>query len=223
MLEASPTFSSSVTSLGSIAKLLDSKYMSKRLKAACFSGTLGEHLHKELDSWQGRVYLKRWGTVESCIIQVFKLKAILLWGWDKDRFLNMSGGGKVSDEGCIAEVDVALQSTFWWACMMALEIFAICIQEANVWCVSCQCHGPWLRTCNDKDVKKVWMSCPMRGRRAPELAAGEFVAHMKGCFQSGSAKVAVALASSPVTQSDKGEIVTEFERCSAKLLFTFFL
>ena len=113
MLDVAPQLNAAVDLLGSIAKLLDSKYIAKRLKASCFvSGELGEALHKDLDRWAGRVYNERWGTVDICIMQVLKLMLVLLWGWHKDRYLHMSGGG-VSDEGQIALCDDELTSDFW--------------------------------------------------------------------------------------------------------------
>ena len=110
-LDASPQLSASVDSLGHIAKLLDCKYTLKRLLEACYSGSLGERLHDDLKSWHGRVHKMRWGTVACCVCQLMKLKEILVWGWDKDRYLHMTSGGGVSDDGLIANCDEAITSS----------------------------------------------------------------------------------------------------------------
>ena len=223
-LDASPQLSASVDSLGHIAKLLDCKYTLKRLLEACYSGSLGESLHDDLKSWHGRVHKMRWGTVAGCVVQIMKLKEILLWGWDKDRYLHITSAVQnhgVSDDGLIANCDEAITSDDFWGCMTAMEILALCIAEANEWCAACPCHGPWIKSCNDPAVLRAWRTCPMRGRRAPELAAGDFLEFFRSSVQRASGKLAFALASSPLSKSVQGIIVAEFELSTGRLLFTF--
>ena len=221
-LDASPHLSNAVESLGHIARLLDSKYTLKRLLEACFKGSLGESLHADLKSWRGRVHKERWGTIVCRVCQLVKLKEILLWGWNKDSYLQMSSGnGAVSDDGLLANCDEAITSDDFWGCMTALEFLAICIEEANKWCAGCPCHGPWMKSCNVRAVSKVWETCPMRGRRAPELAAGDFIESFWNSVHNASGKLALKLSSSPLSKSLQGRIVGEFEGSTGKLLFTF--
>ena len=220
-VDVCPGFSSAIDGLTAVAKLLDSKYTAKRLKAACFSGALGESLHADLDPWRGRIHKMRWGTVDSCIVQVQKLKPVLRWGWDSDKYLHMSGGGGVSDEGMIAKCNEAITSEMWWARIMAMEIIALSLQSAQEWCACCPCHWESLQHCHDKAVKSTFQTCPMRGRRAPELAAGDFVEFFRGSVRGGSAKLALKLGPLDLTQPEKSDIVAEFECSIAKLLFTF--
>ena len=84
------------------------------------------------------------GDCEACVLQIVKLKAVPLWGWDSDRYLN---GGGVGDEGMIMTCGTALKSEFWWLCMSGLDLLAGCLLEANMWARSCPCHGPSLATC----------------------------------------------------------------------------
>lgn len=68
------------------------------------------------------------------------------------------------------EVDETLASPFFWAFLHLLDALNSILTHITAWCESCACHPPEVR----KALAELGItgSCPLRGRRCPELAAG---------------------------------------------------
>ncbi|CAE7825327.1 unnamed protein product, partial [Symbiodinium sp. CCMP2592] len=79
--------------------------------------------------------------------------------------------------------DSAVQNAEVWQYMSMLrKLFAIS-DELLVWFQSCPCHPREAAAQDDEDRCKHYAACPMKGRRAPELAAGFVVSFMRDQLQ----------------------------------------
>ena len=79
--------------------------------------------------------------------------------------------------------DLAVQSAEVWQYMSMLrKLFAVS-DELLVWFQSCPCHPREAAAQDDEDQCKHYAACPMKGRRAPELAGGFMVSFMRHQLQ----------------------------------------
>ena len=116
---------------------------------------------------------------------------LLQFGWDAAKY---KGGRGVAapNEGedshqfgvDIAVVDEAIKSQLFWARLKMLESLAIVLRKCLAWAESCPCHSNGNAVLQREDIPKLWASCPVRGCRAPELAAGDFFQCLTGMWTS---------------------------------------
>eukprot|EP00439_Symbiodinium_sp_Y106_P082342 s887_g21.t1 len=99
-----------------------------------------------------------------------------------------AGEGQVLAEAVRGKIrsqnfDLAVQNASVWQYMSMLrKLFAIS-DELLAWFQACPCHPPG-EASEDDDLCKHYAACPMKGRRAPELAAGFIVDFMRERLQS---------------------------------------
>ena len=184
-------------------------------KATCFKRDNGKALHHDLDSWRGRVYEKRWATVSACVLLLSVLKSVLCWGWDSHEY--SLGDGKVADQAEISKVDGALTSDFLWGCMIVLQVLSYGVDRAAAWANSCRCH--WGLECDDPEVMKRWRQCAMRGRRLPEVSAGDFVNDVRGLLETSHGKWLASLSALSLGKEQVGKLVHGFELVRSNFLF----
>ena len=142
-----------------------------------------------------------------CTIRMLGLQTALTF-WDLARYMAGSSSHRRLEEGdpnddsdadtkhvCKArEADEAITSIFWWCYLMGIAMLAQVIIAAIEWAEGCMCHG-----CLDQEgvpavVLAVWDNCPMRGFRAAELAAGEFMDFIQQLLLASIARLAASLS-----------------------------
>lgn len=217
VLGSMPVVSESIDRLAHVATLLRESATCTRLCETCFGTPVGKHHHAELLGFSGSVYRARWGTVAWCVSQVLGLERILRWGWSKEAYLSatsFANVGPVSAETKvhIEQIDQALCDDFWWSSLRVLDAIYGVVRTSFIWAESCPCHfGEWEFGGNvPAEAKKVWSGCPMRGRRLPELACGDFQEVLKGLLDKKLASLLLSLPAS-LDPGQRACLAKEFE------------
>ena len=71
---------------------------------------MGQMFVKDINSWRGLVYEKRWGTVAHAVHNAIKRQHVLQWGWSLDSW-NAGATGK-SKSNMAERVDQAVTDPF---------------------------------------------------------------------------------------------------------------
>ena len=105
------------------------------------------------------------------------------------------------------------------------EVVCGLLRQHIRWAESCPCHDHLLQTHREDlqtepDLLKQFLSCPMRGLRAPELSAGQFLDLLSSLWQVSAAEVLRVLPAA-MEERDRKAIMQEFDRARAHLAFYF--
>ena len=229
LLSAVPELDDAVESLAQVAAFLRHTHTRERLQEACFGDTVGRTFHASLKGFSGKVHRGRWGTVAFANESVLALQAPLRRFWDYEKYRAVAGVACSSElqphqagdkEGVRMQiVDEALASSFWWAQLITLDFVFRLIRRLLTWADGCKCHT-MLEEEQRPDLVSRWKRCPLRGRRLPELAAGDFFGMFVELCSTTAAAMLMALPSD-LTRDERGKCFQNFERGRAHLLFTF--
>lgn len=134
----------------------------------------------------------------------------------------------------VATVDAAVSSTFFWSYILMLQTLARTLATLVSWVDGCTCHwfvlqalregaGEGVDTLADAaatmQARHAWERCPLRGRRLPELAAGDFVHDLGELFAQRGVHLVQSLALD-LTDPQRLSIIKDFERGRSHLAFT---
>ena len=100
-----------------------------------------------------------------------------------------------------------------------LQALARILVEANAWAESCPCHSGLLQDIHSEDydkgvylkVVRDCLSCPLRGRRCAELAAGDFQMFVDKLFKQQASLILLDMHPS-LAESEIMLIMQDFER-----------
>ena len=169
-------------------------------------------LHLKRFTAQG--YRMRWGTVADAILKLTQdVRASLVWGWSLKKYLAGSSRhaamtehakieGDAEAEEFATRLDVVndvIPTYFWWSYWDMLKRISSVLQRLLVWAESCACHYDLLQKLCDDDLVaeagidkserdaalRACRTCPMRGRRCPEIACGDVVELAKDLLHAG--------------------------------------
>jgi hypothetical protein len=215
-----------------LSDFLRRKETKEKLIETCFSHGVGRTLAPGIRHFVARVHEERWGTVADCIPKLCKLRNTLQYGWNLERFCGMpeeaalqaaEDAGEDAEGAAHDRLDVvhrAIGSAFFWGYLNAIQGIADSLTKCMAWAESCPCH--WGLDCDTagKELQELWGSCPMRRRRCPELAAGDFMDELKRSLATTAAEVALGL---PVELSaqERADILLDVEAGRGHLLFYF--
>ncbi|CAK9065537.1 unnamed protein product [Durusdinium trenchii] len=184
-------FQETINRLKEVAALLDRPETKERLLATCYKGMLGEALASEIKAFSGHVYEERWGTVSHCALQLNRCESSLRHMWDLDKYSGTSSACVRGESSNLVVVDDAIGSDFFWAYITMLCKFAKLQTQLMSWAEGCPCHWEVMQSEGiPVELRRLWESCPMRGKRAAELASGKFHSmlqefldkHVQCCF-----------------------------------------
>ena len=139
---------------------------------------------------------RAWGVVSSGISWVLERKVILQRSWRADALL--AGAPDEPDEGgqegakLLQRVDDAVQSSLFWAFVDMCSTITSMLDDITSWTQGCACHGRQLMA----QLKPLLhghgpLSCPMRGRRAPEVAEGALSRFIDNLFLFNDSQLAL--------------------------------
>jgi hypothetical protein len=220
LLTVTTTFAEAVDKLSAVADMLSKPESLKRLLATCFSDPIGSLHAAALRAFVGHVHKERWGTIATCVRNILKIKSRLRFGWNLDSYLNDQAGKEVRDR--MQLIDEAIRSDFWWSCIEAAEYLMSVVRNCLIWAESCPCHHHLLNLDADPSLVRRWVSCPMRGRRLPELAAGDFDDAFSELFDDGLAQLLTSIPST-ISAEQRAILAQDFSRGRAHLVFQFAL
>jgi len=184
-----------------------------------------------------------WGVHEKVIWWATSRQSMLRTAWDFGRLRRGSNdGGDVAAAG--AQVDAseqsreesarvmrlagdAIQSKFFWIYLQMLQSLSSVLKHMTAWSHSCPSHSVHARDLIgqqaeevDQDRKKVQEKCPLRGLRAPCMAAGalkDFIAEVLRMSQ-----VQLALRRAAWLEPDERiKVMSDFEAGRAHFAYEF--
>ena len=214
-----PKCKEGISPLTEIASMLHRKHNRQRLLNTCYSSMLGKQFHGVLKSWRGLVWDKRWGTVAHAVKNALERRRVLQWGWDKDCF-NAGTSGK-SKSNYVEVVDGAVNDVFFWTSLEVLDELYKNVRMALDWTSACPCHSFELGTDLSEVpnwVWKLWLGCPMAGRRLPEITAGDFLLRFKELCLVSAANLVLSF-SEDLSSAQRGLLLQEFEKGRGYMLF----
>ena len=163
-----------------VCRLLHRRSPREKLLERCFRTSVGQAFRKDIQKIRGHIHKGRWGTVMFSVPELLKVEKVLRWAWDKDAFMGRAGADGANDDedtNLAVEADKAISSPFWWGWLHMLEHVCKVVRRAISWIEGCSCHSKLLHgEVSDfpPELVRQWRSCPMRGRRAAEISAGDF-------------------------------------------------
>ena len=206
-----------VSNMAVLSKFLSERHSKERLIAKCFSeGLPAEAPFKfAVQTFSSQCYRPRWGTVAKCSLDLQKVLPALRHGWSMDKYLDGGNAASASKEGTsIEQVDRLVRCHFFEAYLIVLSCFAKLTLHLVAWSESCPCHWHLLTAggaaAMEPSVRRLLESCPMRGRRAPELAMNGFMAEL-AAFSSRSAASLAQRFPCDLPDDSRSCIVHDFE------------
>ena len=228
-----------------VANLLRRPESSSRLETTCFDSDIGTHLWSSsgLGKFGGSCYPERWGTVACCLTQLTSdMQQALEWGWDLQKYrFGQAGAVQENDSEFSSQlglVDETLSSPYWLAYWGMLKRIAKVLKAALEWCEGCRCHDELVRAIRSGDhddgkrgqqdsplrwILKAALGCCCRGRRCPELAAGDFDVFTTMLFDEEASVLVLELGRKNLDDSERTSIMMDFERARQHLMGTFTL
>lgn len=215
LLGAMDSITEAVEQMAEVARLIRLPETCKRLCETCFADPIAQYYHGLLKAFKGNVHKERWGTIAHCTSELLELKEVLISRWDKDLYMGQQTAEHATN---IDMVDRAIRSDMFWASLQCLELLMKVMRRCMDWCESCPCHYNLLESGAAVELERRWSRCPLRGRRLPEVAAGDFGNLFTELFDNMSAQ-ALLLLPGALTASDRSRLLQDLARGRAHLAF----
>ena len=224
-------YSDMVQNAKAVADLCRRKESCDRLIATCFSDSIGMVLQADIRAFHGHIYLERWGTVADCVPRLLKIRAALTSRWSIKKYNDGDvAAARRQDDPDVPHphsvrldiADAAITSPGFWAYMLMLNVIAEVLDRLLHWIEGCSCH--WSADWDSAPFKlrQLWKKCPLRGRRCPELAAGDFLQEATRLLDMGSARLSCLLGER-LSGADRMGVLVDFESGRYFLLYYFTL
>ena len=218
-----------VVGLKRVAKLLSGKESKQQLLETCFSSGFAVGFQQEVASFKCSVHEKRWNTIAFSVRSLSELEPALRSCWDVKVYLrgrNMPQAKEDLDgdeHGVhLAGANDALLSDHWWSCLHIFLQVAIVQSAATEYANGCDCHSELLREEVGSDLRLLWESCPLRGRRCPQLVAGEFFTVAQRLFDCSAVRLEADLPRN-MAQEQVHELMSDFEAARQYILSSYIM
>ena len=175
--------------LGLFEALLCNRDRRERFVATCVPADAADS--SLFKNFSGSLYEKRWGAVVSFLRKLLPLLSPLQKYWSHEKFsqsYQQRGRAADNDQGdegggsfVAPELTSALQSAMFHVyATLVLSLFNV-VEDLASWFEGCLCHEHQLKQPKNKTARVAhkeirefgpYAFCPMKGKRAPELAAG---------------------------------------------------
>ena len=210
-----------------VCNLVRRKTTRERLLERCFGHGNAVALRGPILRFDGKIHKERWGTIAHAVDELLRVEVSLRHAWSIDRY----GRGRPQrdfegDEAAwraeIETVDESIESAYFWDSVRVLSYLSKLITRCIWWAESCSCH--WSRDWRNAspEERKLWLQCPMKGKRAPELAAGDFFDIFDELGRLYLVHVLGSL-SRDLTPPQRGQLAQDFEQGRAHLFTVFTL
>ena len=215
-----------VQGLKVVAKFLSEKETKQQLLATCFSAVPGIAWRDSIAEYHGKVHEERWGTIAHAVRRVSSLKVALRTCWDLQKF---TAGGPVrsrpgQDQAAFGHhleaIDECINSDMWWGVMHVFREIALVQIHVSDWGNSCPCHGYLSKEDVAADVSQLWNARPLRGRRAAEVAAGDFFDLLSNLFTQAATRVESGLPPQLSPQQVRS-VMKDFEAARSHIMTPF--
>lgn len=195
-LTAAVGFDEVLVGLRAICHFMSDKTTRNLYCATCLIGA-AQALSTLFDGFSESLVDWRWASIWSCVKKLVELEDALRSTWDKDKIVGRTAGAKVADpvqrEGVdqgfgahLGDAKEAIKSAYFWSYVKMLFIVGVVAEHLFAWVESCPCHGSLqLGALNWSTARREFArmhaefreihTCPLRGRRGPELARGSCI------------------------------------------------
>ena len=213
-------YDAEVDNMSTLAKFLRDRHSKERLISKCFSsGDAAAHpIRSLIESFSSQCYKERWGTVAKCALDLRRVLPALRLGWSKAAYLdgaaNGPGANAAESARAVEIVDGLVSSPRFEAYLLMLQAFSRLILHLLDWAESCPCHWHILAGPGSEDLpsyqRRMLKDCPMRTRRAPELALGDFMQEVVSFSQQSAVRLFQELPSD-LSEADRAMVLRESE------------
>ena len=182
--------------LTAITNLLCTPHLLELFLQRCIRNTPFESYEKAFSKAFPRVVEWRWASLTQALGWLLPLRGPLQAAWNADAWVAGFDPEKQAANK-FQTLRLAIPSPFFWAYAHMIQHLQLGLDKISFWAENCPCHEKMPRSGNSNDrlvgtmreetpsidvwqalmpdrkvSKSLWASCPMRGKRAPELAAG---------------------------------------------------
>ena len=196
---------------------------------------------KRLEKCNPKPYEPRWGAVIHSVSLMVDMEHIICCSWDLERFCFGKKPLQDTDDDDEQELrlqtgalNLAITSGLFWAYCKAMDSLGVIMHQLEIWAEGCACHvgkevimamgagGPRYQGAGASGGQPshsfTGASCPMRGRRAPELAAGECVSLVQSIGAMGAQAVLEHVQ--PLSGKEANIVLGDFTQARNSLLCT---
>lgn len=227
LLDSVPELEEIVEGMATICTFLREPYTCARLVDACFCSIQARPFQEQLKRFDGKVNRARWGSLAFACSSLLSLERPLREHWNLEAYQK---GDQNSEQrsspatapGNLQQIDEAIESSEFWAKLQTLNCLFELVRSAFEFAEGCCCHGSLDRCGVSSDVCLRWDSCPLRGLRLPEVAAGDFYTNFEALYGLSAAQLLLSLPPD-VDASVRSQCLLNFERGRIHLMFNFTL
>ena len=182
-----------------------------------------------IEAFDGEVYEGRWATIMHAIGEILQIERAIRTGWDLGAFLTGGTAHEEEEEGrCNLDVtDFAIKSELFWSYAKMLDHLGEVILKLIKYGEGCHCHtivslflkGPSRHT-DPQERQSRPTPCAMRGRRAPEMEAGDFMAFVRQILEVVNGTIVIALWFIALNPEDRSLLMDDWTALRLHLRFT---
>ena len=174
-----------------IARLLAERPLRERFISQCIRGSAAAE-HEEAFQFAGvrHLYEKRWQVVTLCMSHLIPLFPVLRQAWSQEKFMADSNIESTVPEAVSAALSNELFCNYIYMVQRLHEV----LTHFEAFLESCPCHHHLLKKAvrrNKRNARQAFAhekipfaECPMRGKRASELAAGAIQDLLASLFEA---------------------------------------
>ena len=218
-----------------VSRLLGRKWSRQRVISTCFREWPHSVWAKSIGSFDTVVFEGRWASAVFAASKLLPLRAPLCAAWSLQRY-NYGEAGEDDQDGeeegaerkmQIHVADEAIRSCWFWGYLEMVDAVAQCIQELGNWAESCPCHGGDVSLAAPTRHLRVRLfhqrvgleTCPMRTRRAPEMANWEMMRVLRRLLALVVPELILLPAIQACSEAEKNGIVLDFGCARRHILF----
>ena len=209
--------------LKAVVGVMSKKYIRERFVSNVLRGNEeAKGLEHAVLQLQLNLHESRWGTLVNTCKELLRVRVVFtLWNSEKIFGGEPAPNAKPGDREIFvqaAAMTQAISDASWWSYITMILRLARAIDLLEHWCEACPCH---YRKFNEdvplsgNAIFRTRYSCPMSGRRSPELATGAVQDLLKDVFSDQQLYLMMSCAHLP--QQDRDKILMDFNRGQVKL------
>ena len=199
-----------------------------RLFQTCLAVPPWSSMRSKLEGFTGHVYKQRWGSTLQSIQQITPLLPILVGAWDLERF-GVRDSGRAEESQArghavlsVQIVDQALTGGLFQGYALGMLAIADLLQHISAWCEACPCFSKSdVAAFDSQDLEVLQLhkkQCPLRTRRAPELAAGKMEEFLTQVAHVTAARLLTEPKIMSLQASDRDLIFTDVAAAKQRIL-----
>lgn len=173
--------------------------------------------------FSGSLYEKRWGAVAAFVDKLQPLLPSLRRHWDAEAYAaGFTARDRGDDQGvkfAPSELSEALGCSLFNAYLWMVQFIFSSVENLTGWFEGCACHEHLLKSTHARHARRALAreigvaeaDCPMKGKRAPELAAGALDATFDALWGGARDSLLEKCAELGATDEQQAVLLNDFE------------